>query len=271
MGKGAAPGNCSSNQAASWSYTSWQTTGSRACSQGNIPSQQSPVPHSARLPAAGCAIQSRVLRTPGHEATAQPPALTRTTHRQEQALSPPSRSPPGGPSRKIRKTRCKRLLLPASGSPEEPPGLKPCRIPPRHRLCAAPGSVSTGPGGSHARHASAKPEQGLEPRGRRERGEPAPRRTGAEAAVGHGHRDAGPAGLQAPFQLLDLPPDLLPLRVQVEGRGGQRGLGAEGAAGAGRARPAGHGCGARARAWAAQPRQAPPPPPTQSRPGSSVS
>lgn len=87
-------------------------------------------------------------------------------------------------------------------------------------------------------------------RWRLERGEPASRRTraGAEAGVGHGHLDAGPAGPQAPLQLLDLPPDLLPLRVQVEGRGGQRGLGAGGAAGPGRARPAGHGGAAGSRA-----------------------
>ena len=82
-------------------------------------------------------------------------------------------------------------------------------------------------------------------RGRLERGEPALRRTraGAEAGVRDGHIDAGPAGLQAPLQLLDLPPDLLPLRVQVEVRGGERSLSAGGVAGPGRARPVRAGCG----------------------------
>lgn len=99
-------------------------------------------------------------------------------------------------------------------------------------------------------------------RGRSERSEPAPRRTGAEAGIGHGHLDAGPAGLQAPLQLLDLPPDLLPFRVQVEGSGGQRGLSAGGAASPGRARPAGHGGGAAAAspARAARPCRGGPPP-----------
>lgn len=103
-----------------------------------------------------------------------------------------------------------------------------------------------------------------------EAGEERATRTGAEAGVGHGHLNAGRAGLQAPLQLLDLPPDLLPLRVQVEARGDQRGLSAGGAAGPGRARPPGHGDAAGSRAWAAAPHRGPAPSPSAQSPLSPV-
>lgn len=160
------------------------------------------------------------------------------------------------PQNTVQEAPAARWWQPRGAAPLQPSGIppgpgcarrpaEPAGLPPHRRE----------PGGSHAKPAPAKPEQQPKHRGRPGRGEPAPRRTRAEAGVGHGHLDVGAAGLQAPFQLLDLPPDLLPLRVQVEG--------------AGRARPAGHRCGARA--WAAEPRWDPPPPSTQSRPGSTVS
>lgn len=51
-------------------------------------------------------------------------------------------------------------------------------------------------------------------------------RTGAEAAVRHVQPAAG--GLQAALQLLDLPADLLPLRLQLHGAGRRRGASGHG-------------------------------------------
>lgn len=85
-------------------------------------------------------------------------------------------------------------------------------------------------------------------------------RTGAEAAVRHVQPGAGPGGLQAALQLLDLPPDPLPLRLQLRGVGGRRGAPGHGDGGGGGGGSSDSASGSAARPGQARPGPAPRPP-----------